>query len=233
MTEKSTLRILVVDDEKPIRQFLKITLSSSGYNVFEAVTAREALEKSVSVHPDAIVLDLGLGDMDGINVIKNIRKHSKVPIVILSVRENVSDKISALDAGADDYLTKPFSNQELLARLRAVVRRLLSQDKEQIICVGKLCVDVTRHSVTINSNKVDLTPTEYDILKLLVLNSGKVLTHTQILRQIWNKSENFEGILHLLRVTISNLRSKIEPNPDRPTYILTEPGIGYRLRSED
>jgi two-component system KDP operon response regulator KdpE len=233
MAEKQNLRILVVDDEKAIRHFLRASLSSHGYNVFESATGKEALERSVSSHPDAFILDLGLPDMDGIEVIRHIRKRTKTPIVILSVREDVSDKILALDAGADYYLTKPFSTGELFARLRSVVRRLLSSEKEEVFRTGKLTMDITKHRVTVNGEEVNLSPTEYDILKLLILNPGKVLTHTQILRQVWNKSEDFEGILHLLRVTISNLRSKIEPNPDRPTYVLTEPGIGYRLRTED
>jgi len=233
MTEKLNLRILVVDDEKAIRHFLRVSLSAHGYNVFESATGKEALEKSVSSHPDAIILDLGLPDMEGIEIVRDVRRRSKIPIVILSVKEDASDKISALDAGADDYLTKPFSTGELLARLRAVVRRLLPPEREEVFRIGKLSVDITKRCVTVNGEEVNLSPTEYDILKLLILNPGRVLTHTQILREVWNKSENYEGILHLLRVTISNLRSKIEPNPDRPTYVLTEPGIGYRLRSED
>lgn len=233
MVEKQNLRILVVDDEKAIRCFLKASLSSHGYNVFESATGKEALEKSVSAHPDAIILDLGLPDMDGIEVIRDIRRRAKTPIVILTVREDVLDKISALDAGADDYLTKPFSTGELLARLRAVARRLLPSEREESFRTGKLSMDITKRRVTVNGGEVNLSPTEYDILKLLILNPGKVLTHRQILREVWNKSEDFEGILHLLRVTISNLRSKIEHNPDRPAYVLTEPGIGYRLRSDD
>lgn len=232
MAEKQNLRILVVDDEKAIRSFLRASLSSHGYNVFESATAQEALEKSVSAHPDAIILDLGLPDMDGLEVIKGIRKRSKMPIIILSVREEAMDKVAALDAGADDYLTKPFSTKELLARLRAVMRRLLPSDKEEVIKMGRLSIDIANHQVKVNEKESDLTPTEYDILKLLILNSGKVLTHRQILQAVWNKSEDLEGVLHLLRVTISNLRSKIEPNPDRPAYILTESGIGYRLHSE-
>lgn len=227
------MRILVVDDEKAIRSFLRVSLSSRGYNVFESATGRETLEKSVSLHPDAIILDLGLPDIDGVEVIRNIRKRNKIPVVVLSVREDISDKISALDAGADDYLTKPFSTGELLARLRAVVRRILPSEKEEVLRTGKLCVDITKRRVTVNGQEANLSPTEYGILKLLILNQGRVLTHAQILREVWNKSEDFEGILHLLRVTVSNLRSKIEPNPDRPTYILTEPCIGYRLRNED
>ena len=233
MTDKQNLRILVVDDEKAIRSFLRASLSTHGYNVFESATGKEALEKSVSTHPDAIILDLGLPDMDGLEVIKEIRKRSKIPIFILSVREEPIDKVAALDAGADDYLTKPFSTKELLARLRAIMRRLLPLNKEEILRVGKLLIDIAKHQVTVNGKEADLTPTEYDTLKLLILNAGKVLTHRQILQEIWNKTEDLEGVLHLLRVTISNLRSKIEPNPDRPTYILTEPGIGYRLRYED
>jgi two-component system KDP operon response regulator KdpE len=232
MAEKPSLRILVVDDEKAIRSFLKASLSAHGYNVFEATNGEEALEKSVSAHPDAIILDLGLPDMDGLEVTKEIRKRSKMPIIILSVREEAMDKVAALDAGADDYLTKPFSTKELLARLRAVMRRLLPSNKEEILRVGSLMIDITNHQVKVNEKEADLTPTEYDILKLLILSAGKVLTHRQILQEVWDKPEDLEGVLHLLRVTISNLRSKIEPNPDRPTYILTEPGIGYRLRSD-
>ena len=232
MAEKQSLRILVVDDEKAIRRFLKASLSSHGYNVFESATGREALERSVSSHPDVIILDLGLPDVDGIEVIRKIRKRAKTPIIVLSVREDASDKIAALNLGADDYLTKPFSIGELLARLKAVMRRLLPVDTKEILRVDKLSLDITSRQVIVNGTEADLTPTEYDILKFLVLNAGKVITHQKILQEVWNKTEDLEGVLHLLRVTISNLRSKIEPNPDRPTYILTEPGIGYRLRCD-
>lgn len=233
MAEPANLRILVVDDEKSIRNFLKMSLSAHGYNVFEAVRGREALAESVETHPDAIILDLGLPDMDGKEVIAKIRRRTKTPIIILSVRDDSSEKIAALDAGADDYLTKPFSVGELLARLKAVMRRLLPVEKEEILISGKLAMDITKHCVTLENKEVSLSPTEYDILKLLLFNTGRVITHKQILREIWDKTEDYEGILHLLRVTISNLRSKIEPIPDRPTYILTEPGVGYRLRSDD
>lgn len=230
--ENQGLRILVVDDEKAIRHFLNASLSAHGYKILESTTGRDALRESVSFHPDVILLDLGLPDIDGIEVIQKIRKRAKTPIIILSVREDASDKIMALDAGADDYLTKPFSIGELLARLRAVMRRLLPIEKESVLRIGRLSVDIPKHQVTADGTEVDLTPTEYDVLKLLVLNAGRVMTHRQILREIWNKSEELEGVLHLLRVTISNLRGKLEPNPDRPTYILTEPGIGYRLHSD-
>jgi two-component system KDP operon response regulator KdpE len=233
MAEKQSLRILVVDDEKAIRSFLRASLSSHGYNVFESVTGREALERSVSSHPDVIILDLGLPDIDGTEVIRKIRKRAKTPIIVLSVREDASDKIAALNVGADDYLTKPFNIGELLARLRAVMRRLLPPDTKEILRAGKLSMDITSRQVIVNGTEADLTPTEYDILKFLVLNAGKVITHQKILQEVWDKTEDLEGVLHLLRVTISNLRSKIEPNPDRPTYIMTEPGIGYRLRPDN
>jgi two-component system KDP operon response regulator KdpE len=233
MAEQNNLRILVVDDEKSIRSFLKTSLSAYGYGVFEATKGKEALTESVSCHPDIIILDLGLPDMDGREVITRIRKRTKTPIIILSVRDDPLEKIAALDAGADDYLTKPFSVGELLARLKAVMRRLLPLEKEEILRSGKLVVDITSRQVTIEENEINLSPTEYDILKLFILSSGKVITHKQILREVWDKTEDYEGILHLLRVTMSNLRSKIEPNPDRPTYILTEPGVGYRFRSDD
>ena len=226
------MRILIVDDEKTIRRFLKATLMSHGYNVIEATNGKEALEYSISSHPDAIILDLGLPDMDGTEVMCQIRKRAKTPIIILSVREDEVDKIAALDAGADDYLTKPFNAGEMLARLRAVMRRLLPQNERSVFKVGKLSIDISSHSVRLKGHEIHLTPTEYDILKILVLNAGKIVTHNQILKTIWNKDEDFEEALHLLRVTISNLRNKMETNPDRPAYILTEPGVGYRLSSD-
>ncbi|MCU0666729.1 MAG: response regulator transcription factor [Candidatus Omnitrophica bacterium] len=233
MVEQNNLRILVVDDEKSIRSFLKASLGAYGYSVFEAQTGKDALTESVSAHPDVIILDLGLPDIDGREVITKIRKRAKIPVIVLSVRDDPLEKIAALDAGADDYLTKPFSVGELLARLKAVMRRLLPLEEEETLRLGKLVMDVISRRVTVEGKEINLSPTEYDILKLLFLNIGKVLTHKQILRQVWDKTEDYEGILHLLRVTMSNLRGKIEPNPDRPTYILTEPGIGYRLHFDD
>lgn len=229
MAEREKMRILIVDDEKTIRRFLKATLVSHGYAVFEAANGVEALKYAVSSHPDVIILDLGLPDMDGIDIVRQIRERSKTPIIILSVREDESDKIAALDAGVDDYLTKPFHAGEMLARIRAVMRRLLPQSERSLFKVGKLSIYLAQHSVEVNDRPVHLTPTEYDPLKVLVLNAGKVMTHGQILKEIWDKTEDVEEALHLLRVTISNLRNKIELDPDKPSYILTEPCVGYRL----
>ena len=230
-TEKE-LRVLVVDDEKSIRRFLKASLSPYGYNITEASNAREALMLAFASHPDVIILDLGLPDMDGVDVTRRLREKMKTPIIILSIREHENDKVAALDAGADDYLTKPFSMGELLARLRAVMRRFVPTDDEPYFKTRDLCVDFSRRAVSVKGEPIHLTPTEYDILKLLVQNEGKVLTHRQMIKKIWDKDESSEGIYHLLRVTISNLRNKIESDPGRPVYIQTEPGIGYRLHSD-
>jgi len=233
MTGNHALRALIVDDEKTIRRFLKATLVSHSYAVFEASSASEALEKFVSCHPDVIILDLGLPDRDGIEILKDIRERTKTPVVILSVRDQEAGKIQALDAGADDYLTKPFGSGELLARLRAVMRRLTPQNEATVFEAGELCADIAKHTVELGGRSLQLTPTEYEVLKVLILNTGKVVTQRQILKEVWNKTEDIEGASHLLRVTISNLRDKIEPNPNRPAYVLTEPGVGYRLQSEN
>jgi two-component system, OmpR family, KDP operon response regulator KdpE len=229
MNKIKNLSLLVVDDEKNIRAFLKTSLSAYGYKVFEAASGTEALEKITKNHPDVVILDLGLPDFDGIEVVKRIRKHSTIPIIILSIRDEAQDKINALDAGADDYLIKPFLIGELLARIRAVIRRLLPVSTEEVLNIGSLCIDITKHRVTKQNKIISLSPTEYALLKLLIINIGKVVMHQHILREVWDKTDDYEGILHLLRVTISNLRNKIEPDPDRPRYILTEPGIGYRF----
>lgn len=224
-------RILIVDDEKAIRRFLRATLASEGFAVAEAEGGRAALCELTAFHPDLVVLDLGLPDMDGVEVTRQVRRKSQVPIVILSVREGERDKISALDAGADDYLTKPFSAGELLARIRAILRRLARNEDDPVFRSGKLTVDLSKRHIRVGENDVQLSPTEYDVLKTLVMNAGRVITHSQLLETVWGKNpEDFEGVAHLLRVTISNLRSKLEPNPNRPTYIITEPGVGYRLK---
>lgn len=222
--------MLVVDDERAIRRFLQVSLTAQGHAVFEATNGQEALDAVVAHRPDVIILDLGLPDMDGIEVTRRLREWTQTPIIILSVREHENDKIAALDAGADDYLTKPFSVGELMARLRVALRHAVQPNDTPIFSTGDLVVDLNRRIVTVAHSEVQLTPTEYDLLKLLVTHAGKVLTHHQILRQVWGMG--YEDETHLLRVNISNLRRKIEPDPTRPIYLLTEPGVGYRLRVE-
>jgi two-component system KDP operon response regulator KdpE len=223
------LRVLVVDDERAIRRFLRTSLSAYNYVVYEASTGSEAMTAVIAHRPDLLILDLGLPDMDGIEVIRQLREWTRLPIVVLSVREREADKISALDAGADDYLTKPFGIGELMARLRVAVRRTATLDPEPVFTLEGLEVDLAHRRVTSQEREVQLTPTEYDLLRVLVLNAGKVLTHRQLLRQVWGLG--YEDEMHLLRVNISNLRRKIEPEPSRPYFIVTEPGVGYRLRS--
>jgi two-component system KDP operon response regulator KdpE len=178
--------------------------------------------------PDIVILDLGLPDIDGIDVIKLLRGWSNVPIIVLSVRGSENDKIAALDAGADDYLTKPFSVGELLARLRAALRRMTTPAGDAIFIGGSLSVDMERRLVSVADREVQLTPNEYDLLRILVMHAGKVLTHNYLLREVWGAEYGNE--LHMLHVNISNLRRKIEPVPARPQFIITEPGVGYRLR---
>ena len=227
MTEPGQ-RVLVVDDESSIRRYLQAALSAQGFTVYEAATGQEGLNAVIAHRPDIMILDLGLPDLDGIEVTRQLREWSPVPIIILSVRETENEKVAALDAGADDYLTKPFGTGELMARMRVVMRRLTSAPDEPVLQVGDLKMDLSRRLVTVDGNQVSLTPTEYDILRLLLQNAGKVITHRQLLRQIWGTA--YESEMHILRVNISNLRRKIEPDPARPHYIVTEPGVGYRLR---
>ena len=224
------LRILIVDDETSIRTFLRTSLKSSGFSVFEASNGAECLEMSVSVHPDLIILDLGLPDYDGIEVLKKIRKRSKIPVIILSVRDRTSDKVSALEQGADDYLSKPFEVPELLARIRAVIRRLIPMEQKKLFESAHLKIDFTNRVVEVDERKIDLTPTEYEVLKILILNSGRVITHRQILQEVWNKSEKMDGSMHLLHVTVRNLRRKLSSQESNASLIITEPCIGYRFR---
>jgi two-component system KDP operon response regulator KdpE len=226
MTQRGA-RILVVDDERAIRRFLGLTLEAHGYQVLDATSGEQALRLIASERPDLVVLDLGLPDLDGVQVITRTREWSDVPIVVLSVRDREADKVRALDSGADDYLTKPFGQDELLARLRVALRRSAGSAQQPVIEVGDLAVDVDRRRVTVAGADVALTPTEYDILKLLAQHAGKVLTHRHILRQVWGPT--YEDEPHVLRVNISNLRRKIEPDPSRPRYVVTEPGVGYRM----
>ncbi len=225
----NNLRVLIVDDEQAIRRFLRVALASQGYTVFEAASGADALGDTSACRPDLIVLDLGLPDIDGVEVTRLLRQWTQVPIVILSVRGSESDKIAALDAGADDYVTKPFSAGELLARLRAALRRASQPKGEPVFTSGDLTVDLSRRTVTVENREVQLTPTEYDLLRVLVTQAGKVVTHHQLLRAVWGTG--YEHEFHMLHVNISNLRHKIEHEPARPRFIITEPGVGYRLRT--
>ena len=227
---ESRQRVLVVDDEASIRRYLRPILTAEGFDVYEAINGQEALSAVLTHRPDLIILDLGLPDIDGIEVTRRLREWSQTPIIILSVREAEQDKVAALDAGADDYLTKPFGTSELLARIRVIKRRQVIRENEPVFILGGLLLDYSRRVVSVNENEIQLTPTEYDILRLLASNVGKVLTHRQLLRQIWGEGYND---MHILRVNISNLRGKLEPDPARPTYIHTEAGVGYRLKVLD
>ncbi len=222
------LRVLVVDDEQAIRRFLRVALGARGYKVFEAESGQEGIASAAAHRPDVIILDLGLPDLDGIEVTRRLREWARMPIIVLSVRDQEDVKVAALDAGADDYLTKPFGVGELLARIRAAMRHAGPSPQEPVFTSADLSVDVARRLVTVAGREVTLTPTEYDLLKALVTSAGKVLTHRQLLRQVWGAG--YEEDTHLLQVTISNLRRRLELDPARPRYIQTEPGVGYRLR---
>jgi two-component system KDP operon response regulator KdpE len=225
--------VLIVDDEIPIRRFLRVSLTGEGYRVVEAGTSREALDQIAAQRPDVVVLDLGLPDRDGVALIREIREWSSVPIVVLSVRDRESDKVSALETGADDYLTKPFSVGELLARLRVALRHAAiagGTADEPVFATGELRVDLARRQVFVAGREVRLTPFEYKLLALLVTNAGKVLTHRQLLRQVWGPEYGDEN--HYIRVYVAQLRRKLEADPARPRYLRTEPGVGYRLVTE-
>ena len=224
----STLKILVVDDERPIRRFLSASLGNR-YQVLEAENGNQAIQLAALHHPDVIILDLGLPDMDGADVTRHLREWSQVPIIVVSVRDGERDKVSALDAGADDYLTKPFGMSELLARIRVALRRSNKVEEETVIFQNDdLFVDFIKREVRVNGQNVTLTPTEYNILRTLINHAGRVLTHQQLIREVWGGS--YEADSHLLRVNVSNLRRKIESDPLRPRHIITEPGVGYRLK---
>lgn len=225
--ETKGARILVIDDEAQILKLLRVTLTSHGYEVAGAETGQEGLSEVVAYRPDVIILDLGLPDIDGLEVIKKLREWSRVPIIILSARERENDKIIALDAGADDYLTKPFGMGELLARIRAAMRHMAGVESEPVLTFDDLVIDLARRRVSAKGEEIKLTPTEYDIVKNLAIHAGKVLTHRHLLRAVWGPS--YENDVHYLRVYMGQLRRKIEKDPSRPRHIITDPGIGYRL----
>lgn len=221
------LHALIVDDEVQIRRFLRISLEANGYTVEEVASGQGALTETALHHPDLIILDLGLPDMDGFTVIRRLREWTQTPILVLSVRDSDDDKIAALDAGADDYLTKPFSVVELLARLRVAQRHAQQEDEAPVFQSDGLQVDLTARRVTVDGKEIKLTPTEYALLRLLIKHAGKVLTHRQLLREVWGVEYVTE--VQYLRVYIAQLRQKIEQDPARARLILTEPGVGYRL----
>ena len=227
---ENSYRILIVDDELEIRRFLRASLKTHQHIVIEAENGKVALSLHRESSPDLIILDLGLPDIDGVEVTRRVREWSQTPIIILTVRNHEADKIEALNAGADDYLTKPFGVGELLARIQVVMRRVGNTGTKPIYQVGDLLVDNNRREVNLAGHTVDLTHTEFDILFLLIQNAGKVITHRQIIQKVWGAA--YEDESRLLRVNISNLRRKIEPNPNQPIYILTELGVGYRMMDE-
>jgi len=225
----NALTVLVVDDEPPIRRLLRTTLTADDYRVAEADNAAAALRLMAAEKPDLVILDLGLPDRGGLDLIAEIRKSSRVPIVVLSARHDERSKVAALDLGADDYVAKPFGMAELLARMRAALRhRFQAQGELPAFVSGDLIVDLVRRRVTRGGNEVKLSPKEFDLLRHLVMHAGKVLTHRHLLREVWGPAQADE--VQYLRVFIRGLRAKLESDPARPTHILTELGVGYRLQ---
>ena len=226
-TTKPPQTALVIDDEPQIRRLLRVTLEANGYRVFDAATGQDGLVETAQRKPDVILLDLGLPDLDGLEVLKRIREWSRAPVIILSVRDAEEEKVTALDSGADDYVTKPFNSAELLARLRAALRHGQPQGADAIFRTGDLEVDLARRVVLKKGVEVKLTPIEYSLLRLLVTHAGKVLTHRQLLTEVWG--EKAAGQSHYLRVHVAHLREKLEADPSAPELIITEPAVGYRL----
>jgi two-component system KDP operon response regulator KdpE len=229
MSENTAVKptVLVIDDELQIRRLLRVCLESNNYRVVEAATGQEGVSAAAQHRPDVVVLDLGLPDTDGVSVLKRLREWSRVPVVVLSVRDREEDKIKALDNGADDYVTKPFSSGELLARVRVAMRHGQPPSESAVFHSGHLEVDLTSRLVKIAGSEVKLTATEYALLRLFVQHAGKVLTHQQILREVWGP--NYVDQTQYLRVYLAHLREKLEADPAKPSLFITEPGIGYRL----
>ena len=219
--------VLIIDDEPQIRRLLRVTLEAGGYKVFEAATGQAGLVEAAQRRPDIIILDLGLPDMDGLEALKRVREWSEAPVIVLSVRESEEDKVKALDNGADDFVTKPFSTAELVARLRVARRHARPIEENAVFVSGPLQVDMANRRVVVRGQEIKMTPTEYSLLRLLVRNAGKVVTHRQILKEVWGPT--YGDQTHYLRVYVAHLREKIESNPSRPELLLTEPGVGYRL----
>jgi len=225
--------VVLIEDEPQIRRFLRASLLSHGYRLFEGATGAEGLTEAATRQPDVIILDLGLPDMDGLEVIRQLRDWTQAPIIVLSARGQERDKIAALDAGADDYVSKPFGIGELLARMRVALRhaaRKHNEPDEPVFSVGDLHVDLGQRKVTVGGKPVHLTPIEYRLLATLIQHAGKLLTHRQLLNEVWGPPYTEQA--HYLRVYTAQLRRKLEADPARPRYILTEPGVGYRLAAE-
>ena len=230
MNESQSARssvVLVIDDEIQIRRLLRLTLEGAGYKVFDAATGQDGLTEAAQRRPEAVILDLGLPDLDGLEVLKRLREWSRVPVLVLSVRDGEEEIVSALDLGADDYMTKPFSAGELLARLRTAQRHSLKGEETKIFRSNQLEVDLVARIVKVNGTEVRLSATEYSLLRLFVQHAGKVLTHRQIMREVWGP--NAVEQTHYLRVYMTHLREKLEPDASQPKLFLTEPGVGYRL----
>lgn len=233
MSEKLAVKpnALVVDDEVQIRRLLRANLEANGYRVLEAATGQEGIAQAAQWRPDVVILDLGLPDMDGVTVLKRLREWSRVPVLVLSVRDREEDKVAALDNGADDYVTKPFGARELLARLRVAQRHAQPGAEMTVFRAGQLEVDLAARVVRLKDQEVRLTATEYSLLRLFVQHAGKVLTHRHILREVWGP--NAVEQTHYLRVYIAHLREKLEADPAAPRLIVTEPGVGYRFIQEE
>jgi two-component system KDP operon response regulator KdpE len=227
----NSVRILVIDDEAAIRRFLKIILEADGYTFLEASSGQEGLVMAATNRPDLIVLDLGLPDLDGLVVLKRLREWSALPVIVLTVKDSDTDKVTLLDAGADDYLTKPFSTSEFQARIRMALRHTRPTPTEPVFLSGNLEVDLSDREVRVTGQVVKLTATEYEILRILILHAGKVVTQRQLLKEVWGP--NAVEQTQYLRVYIGQLRKKLESDASRPELILTEPGVGYRLRIID
>jgi two-component system KDP operon response regulator KdpE len=231
VSEANAPLLLVVDDDAPVRRFLRAGLASEGYRLVEAVSGTEGLAQAATRAPDLVLLDLGLPDLDGFEVVRRLREWSEVPVVVLSARGQDEDKIRALDAGADDYVTKPFSMGELLARVRVALRHRARRDAGEDagpVKAGELVVDLARRVVTVAGEEAHLTPIEYRLLAVLARHAGKVLTHEQLLREVWGPG--YAAQHHYVRVYMAQLRAKLERDPSRPRWLVTEPGVGYRLR---
>jgi two-component system KDP operon response regulator KdpE len=226
-SDKTAPVALVIDDEPQIRRLLRITLEANGYHVFDAATGQEGIVQAAQRLPDIVLLDLGLPDLDGIAVLKRLREWSRAPVIVLTVRDREKDKIDAFDAGADDYVTKPFGTGELLARLRVILRRAQPASEAATFRSGHLEIDFVAHVVKVAGKEVKLTATEYSLLRLFARHAGKILTHRQILTEVWGP--NAIEQTHYLRVYMAHLREKLETNPAKPELLITEPGIGYRL----